>query len=322
MSAEGKTYLHKLAKEISGSCDRANELSKMECNSQIDHTAVTNIIRLLQKLIFIGYFESQKLCRDIIEDYLNGLLEEVAQNLEQQIYHALLYREESKTSPESFTSESKNMSNFQKAQEITQAFLKKIPTIREILVTDVDAAFDGDPAAYSKDEVILSYPGLYAIMVNRLAHELYIMNVPLIPRLMTEHAHSLTGIDIHPGARIGHHFFIDHGTGIVVGETTEIGNYVKMYQGVTLGALSTRGGQALRNKKRHPTVEDRVTIYSGASILGGETVIGADTVISSNAFVVKSVPGNTRVSVRNPELLIKGPYRQNLILEQGESWDK
>ncbi|MDR2825289.1 MAG: serine acetyltransferase, partial [Deltaproteobacteria bacterium] len=148
----------------------------------------------------------------------------------------------------------------------------------------------------------LSYPGVYAIMVYRVAHELYSLATPLIPRMMAEHAHSLTGIDIHPGARIGHHFFIDHGTGIVIGETTLIGNFVKIYQGVTLGALSTRGGQFLTGVKRHPTIENHVTIYSGASILGGETVIGEGVIIGSNAFITKSVPEKTRVSVKNPEL--------------------
>jgi serine O-acetyltransferase len=188
------------------------------------------------------------------------------------------------------------------ALEITYLFLKKLPEIRAVLATDVDAAFDGDPAAYSKEEVILSYPGLYAIMVSRLAHELYRLNVPLIPRMMSEHAHNLTGVDIHPGATIGHHFFIDHGTGIVIGETTQIGNFVKIYQGVTLGALSTRGGQLMSGVKRHPTIEDQVTIYSGASILGGSTVIGEGVVIGSNTFITNTVPGKTRVSVKNVDL--------------------
>jgi serine O-acetyltransferase len=159
----------------------------------------------------------------------------------------------------------------------------------------VQAAYDGDPAAYNKDEIIYSYPGLYAILVNRLAHELFLLGVPLIPRVMTEHAHSKTGIDIHPGATIGKYFFIDHGTGIVIGETTEIGDNVKIYQGVTLGALSTRGGQSLRNKKRHPTIEDNVTIYSNASVLGGDTVIGHDSIIGGSTFITESVPPESRI---------------------------
>ena len=171
--------------------------------------------------------------------------------------------------------------------------------------TDVEAFYDGDPAAYSTDEIIFCYPGLFAITVYRMAHVLYTLGVPMLPRMMTEHAHGVTGIDINPGATIGKYFFIDHGTGIVVGETTVIGDHVKIYQGVTLGALTTRGGQSLRGKKRHPTIEDNVTIYAGASILGGETVIGKDCVIGSNVFITHSIPANTTVSVKSQELQFK-----------------
>ncbi|MBR1812404.1 MAG: serine acetyltransferase [Lachnospiraceae bacterium] len=188
------------------------------------------------------------------------------------------------------------------AERLAFEFLQKIPHIRELLSGDVQAEFDGDPAATSTGEVVLCYPGLYAISVYRIAHELYLMKIPLLPRIMSEHAHSLTGIDIHPGATIGHHFFIDHGTGIVVGETAHIGDYVKLYQGVTIGALSTREGQHLRGVRRHPTIGDRVTIYSGASILGGETVIGDDAVIGGNCFITTSVPAGTVVSIRNHEI--------------------
>ena len=203
------------------------------------------------------------------------------------------------------------------ADDIVSAFLEKLPSLREVLATDVQAAYDGDPAAFNTDEVIFSYPGLLAITVNRLAHELFLMGVPLIPRMMTEYAHSVTGIDIHPGASIGRYFFIDHGTGVVIGETTVIGNGVKLYQGVTLGALSTRGGQSLRHKKRHPTLEDNVTVYSGASILGGETVIGTEAVIGSNAFVTSSVPAHTRVSIKNPELQFKDRSRTAELGQEG-----
>lgn len=177
-------------------------------------------------------------------------------------------------------------------------------------MTDVQAGYDGDPAAYNTDEIILSYPGLYAIFVNRLAHELFLLGVPLIPRMMTEYAHGLTGIDIHPGATIGEYFFIDHGTGVVVGETTKIGKNVKIYQGVTLGALSTRGGQSLRHTKRHPTLEDNVTVYSGASILGGETVIGQGAVIGSNAFITSSVPANMMGQHNEPGASVQGSFRK------------
>ena len=167
------------------------------------------------------------------------------------------------------------------------------------------AAFEGDPAATGYDEIVLAYPGLYAITVYRLAHELYRLGVPLIPRMMTEIAHGTTGIDIHPGATIGSHFFIDHGTGIVIGQTTVIGDYVKLYQGVTLGGLSTRGGQSLAGVKRHPTIEDRVTIYAGATILGGDTVIGSGCVIGANAFITSSIPANTTVTMKSPELVLR-----------------
>jgi serine O-acetyltransferase len=209
------------------------------------------------------------------------------------------------------------------AYQITAEFLKKIPKIREYLEGDLQALLEGDPAANGYGEIILSYPGLFAITVNRMAHELYLLDVPLIPRIMTEYAHSVTGIDIHPGASIGKNFFIDHGTGIVVGETTIIGDHVKIYQGVTVGALSTRGGQKLKNVKRHPTIEDNVTIYAGASILGGNTVIGKGSVIGSNAFITKSIPAGTTVSIKTQELSYKQfgkPVMEFDELEQDEHW--
>jgi len=181
------------------------------------------------------------------------------------------------------------------AQSLTLEFLGRLPAIREILKTDVQAAFDGDPAALSKEEVLVSYPFVEAIAVQRLAHELYLKNIPLIPRIMVEWAHSRSGMEIHPGAKIGTHFFVDHCTGTVVGETAVIGNHVKMYHGVTLGAKSTAGGQALRGKKRHPTIEDNVTIYPGATILGGKTIIGAGSTIGGNVFIMDSVAPNSLV---------------------------
>lgn len=170
------------------------------------------------------------------------------------------------------------------------ALLGTLPQLRQAVELDLQAFLQGDPAADCPQEVIVSYPGFYAIWVQRIAHRLYLLNIPLLPRQMTELAHSRTGIDIHPGAELGASFFIDHGTGVVIGQTACIGEHVKIYQGVTLGALSTRGGQSLKNKKRHPTIEDAVTIYAGASILGGDTVIGQGAVIGANAFVTASVP--------------------------------
>ena len=190
-------------------------------------------------------------------------------------------------------------------QRVAIAFLKRIPELRRQLALDVQAAYDGDPACKNLDEVILCYPGLEAVTVYRLAHELHVLGVPFIPRMMTEWAHNVTGIDIHPGAKIGHHFFIDHGTGVVVGETCEIGNHVKLYQGVTLGALSfptDANGKLIRNMKRHPTLEDRVVIYASATILGGQTVIGHDSVIGSSVWLTESVDPFTIVTIEKPSL--------------------
>lgn len=208
-------------------------------------------------------------------------------------------------------------------EKLALSFLEKLTDIRDLIQGDLQAAYDGDPAAFNKPEIIFSYPGLFAIMINRIAHELYLLGVPLIPRIMTEYAHTQTGIDIHPGAVLGKHFFIDHGTGIVIGETAVIGDNVKIYQGVTIGALSTRGGQKLHGKKRHPTIEDNVTIYAGASILGGETVIGHDSVIGGNAFITTSIPSNTRVSIKNQELEYRqdnNASRNTTEIVQSEEW--
>jgi serine O-acetyltransferase len=292
------------------------EIIKVDTGNQLNRSVIIDLIEKLRCLIFPGYFGKKNISSESVEYYAGDLLEEVSYNLSRQIDRALRHREEYEAAEEERVNA--------QAGEITVSFLAKLPEIREYLASDVSAAFDGDPAAFSRDEIISSYPGIYAIMVNRLAHELYKLNVPLIPRIMTEHAHSLTGIDIHPGAVIGHHFFIDHGTGIVIGETTVIGNHVKLYQGVTLGALSTRGGQAMKEVKRHPTIESHVTIYSGASILGGATVIGEGVVIGSNAFVTKSVPEKTRVSVKNPELQFKMDERnqwEHKEFTQEEFWD-
>ena len=255
-----------------------------------DKEIIIDIIYSLRKIIFPGYFRNRDIKVYTMKSNLSMLLEDVIFKLTKQITIVL------------DNGESDNCDILDRARNISLEFVKRLRTIREYILTDVHAAYDGDPAAYSEDEIIYSYPGLFAILVNRIAHELFLLKVPVIPRMMTEYAHSVTGIDIHPGATIGKYFFIDHGTGIVIGETTVIGNNVKIYQGVTLGALSTRGGQALRSRKRHPTIEDNVTIYSGASILGGDTVIGKDVVIGGNAFITRSVNEGAKVSVKNQEL--------------------
>lgn len=254
---------------------------------------IIEIIGILRKILFPGYFDRVSFDSGDAKYYVGSLLTSAQQKLQGQICRALNYG----------AGVSGDVG--ERARELSFTFLKRVPKIREILLTDVQATLEGDPAARDEHEIIFAYPGIFAISVYRLAHELHLLSVPLIPRIMTEYAHSITGIDINPGAEIGHHFFIDHGTGIVVGETTQIGNYVKIYQGVTLGALSTRGGQSLRGVKRHPTLEDEVTVYSATSILGGESVIGKGAVIGSNAFVTQSVPPKTRVSIKSPELRFK-----------------
>ncbi|EGC03156.1 serine O-acetyltransferase EpsC [Ruminococcus albus] len=259
-----------------------------------DKEAVVDILEKLRKIIYPGYFRNKSYKIYTVRNNISMLLEDVIYNLSKQIALVLKYEPQfSGLSAEEISI---------KAEGLTFDFLDKIPKIREYIETDVQAFFDGDPAAYNTDEIIFSYPGIYAILTNRIAHELFLLGVPLIPRIMTEHAHSVTGIDIHPGTTIGKYFFIDHGTGIVIGETSVIGDNVKIYQGVTLGALSTRGGQSLRNKKRHPTIKDNVTIYSGASILGGDTVVGKNVVIGGNAFITTSVPDGAKVSVKSQEL--------------------
>ncbi|MBQ5989578.1 MAG: serine acetyltransferase [Oscillospiraceae bacterium] len=255
-----------------------------------DREAIVDILTSLRKIIFPGYFRNRSIKVYTLRNNLSMLIEDVIYKLTKQMTIVL------------DGDESTDNDITEKAEKIALKFIETLPKIKEYIETDVQAAYDGDPAAFSEDEIIYSYPGLYAILVNRIAHELFLLGVPVIPRMMTEYAHSVTGIDIHPGATIGKYFFIDHGTGIVIGETTVIGNNVKIYQGVTLGALSTRGGQALKNKRRHPTIEDNVTIYSGASILGGDTVIGKDVVIGGNAFITRSIPEGAKVSVKNQEL--------------------
>jgi serine O-acetyltransferase len=306
---EEKREIKKLVNSLVKSYHDVEGLIRIDGRKHISPSVVTEILGNLQSVIFAGFFGNIRLQNESIEYYVGNLIENLLYNLKKQIGRSLQY---SAATEEDISG---------KAESIAYEFLSKLPKVRELLATDIDASFDGDPAAFSKDDIILSYPGIYAIMVSRLAHELHLLGVPLIPRMMTEHAHSLTGIDIHPGASIGHHFFIDHGTGIVIGETTVIGNYVKIYQGVTLGALSTRGGQSLKNQKRHPTLEDNVTVYSGSSIFGGNTVIGEGAVIGSNAFIIKSVPRNTKVSIRNPELQFMHTQGESVEFSQNEFWD-
>ena len=289
--------IRKVTDSILADYQCGRDIDKMDVFSQPDSDAVTDIVKKLLNILFPGYYREKNYRSYNDNSRISILIEDVAYNLAKQIAIALRFREEYAQTEEG---QIKDLS-----EDLAITFISRIPAIRELVDTDMEAFYQGDPAAYNKEEIVLCYPGLLASTVNRLAHELFLLGVPLIPRMMTEYAHSKTGIDIHPGATIGRYFFMDHGTGIVVGETSVIGEHVKIYQGVTIGALSTRGGQSLRGAKRHPTIEDDVTIYAGASILGGETVIGRGSVIGSNVFITSSVKPGTRMSVRTQELVIR-----------------
>ncbi len=248
--------------------------------------------------MFPRYFGDEVPCETGPKYFIGETLTRVEASLHHEVREALLFRDKDTRSLEEIDKH---------ASQICSDFFFKLPEIQKLLLKDVQAAFDGDPAAQSKEEIIFSYPGFFAIFVYRLAHEFYLADVPLIPRIMTEYAHSGTGVDINAGAQIGEYFFIDHATGLVIGETVVIGNHVKIYQGVTLGALSLRAGQKLKGVKRHPTIEDNVTIYSNASVLGGETVIGEGSVIAGSTFITKSVPPNSRVTVKDQEVVVRKP---------------
>lgn len=289
--------VNKLVEKVISDYDGGRYIDDIVVVDRPDRDAIKSIIWKLIRILLPGFFVEKHYKSFNAFGNLTVLIEDVLNNLSEQIAVVLRYRA-------GLENTSTDVINDQ-AYCIALNYLNKIPKIREYLDTDVEATYQGDPAAFNKDEIVLSYPGLLATTINRLAHELFLLNVPLIPRMMTEYAHSKTGIDIHPGATIGKYFFIDHGTGVVIGSTTEIGENVKIYQGVTLGALSTRGGQNLRGLKRHPKIEDNVTIYSGASILGGETVIGEGSVIGSNVFLTKSVPKDTRVGIAAKDIIFR-----------------
>ena len=305
------TGLSSLVKAIVSSYQSEPRTSHIGTASLPSRDEVVEIIKLFRELLFPGYFGKQDLRLEALEYHVGDNLAALHDQFFRQVYAA--FRHQALRS--GYSSEDVE----ERATTVVREVLEGIPQLREILATDVQAAFDGDPAATSLDETIFSYPGVLAVTVYRIAHELHRREVPLIPRMMSEYAHSRTGVDIHPGAVIGDHFFIDHGTGVVIGETVIIGRHVKIYQGVTLGATSTRGGQSLRGVKRHPTLKDHVTIYSGASVLGGDTVLGEGAVINGNAFITQSVPAHTRVSVKNPELQYRNGKAQEF--KQAVPWD-
>ena len=301
-----RSQLPRIAVKIIDNCD------DRECYTHVDYEPipsrqqVVEIIDMFKEVLFPGYFSREKLDPITIRYSMGKTVSTLFDALSEQICLGIRH--------DCFRYEQACSDCEERGHRLAMKLLEEIPSIRKTLATDVRAAYDGDPAAKSYDEIIFSYPGIYAIAVYRVAHKLFEFGVPLLPRIMTEYAHSVTGIDIHPGADIGESFCIDHGTGIVIGETTQIGKSVRIYQGVTVGALSLpkNAGDKFRGKKRHPTIEDEVIIYSGATILGGDTVIGARSVIGGNVWITESVPPDTTVVVEAPRLIFKTKNEQSL----------
>ena len=294
MTEDTKKVLKRAVAGIAKNYKESDILMLRDKSPLPDRNAVIGIIKELRGVMFPGYFEGKLTAGAEPEYYIGSALTDLYEKLYGQVVLALSYKK--KKIPAAVRD---------KAKEICDRYFAKLPDVQRTLLKDVEAGYNGDPAAKSMEEVICSYPGFLAIFVYRIAHGLYVENVPFIPRIMTEYAHGQTGIDINSGAEIGEYFFIDHGTGVVIGETTVIGDNVKLYQGVTLGALSLKSGQKLAGKKRHPTVGNGVTIYANATILGGETVIGDGSVIGGNTFITTSVGKNSKVSAKAQELNIK-----------------
>jgi serine O-acetyltransferase len=305
--SEVRGHLPKIAEKIIESCNN------QECYTHVDYEpipsrgCVIEIIDTLREILFPGYFTRGKLdpvnLRYSLGQSAATLFDMLSEQISLSIRHDCFRYDQACTDCE------------ENGHRIALKLMEEIPSIRRILATDVKASYEGDPAAKSFDEIIFSYPGIFAIAVYRVAHQLFKAGVPLLPRIMTEHAHSVTGIDIHPGAEIGESFVIDHGTGVVIGETTNIGKNVRIYQSVTLGALSIprNAGDEFRGKKRHPTIEDDVIIYSGATILGGDTTIGARSVIGGNVWLTQSIPPDTTVALESPRLTYKSKNKQSAL---------
>jgi len=309
------TELH-FREEIPGIVEKlVDSCSNVECFDHVgpepipSREAVVDIVDRVRRLLYPGYFIRGRLEKFNLAYYFGQEATALFELMSEQVALALRH--------DCIRHDLPCVACEELGQAATINFMQDLPSMRLQLASDVRAAYQGDPAARSFDEIIFSYPGLFAVSVYRMAHHLWEQQIPFIPRIMTEYAHSVTGIDIHPGAHIGESFFIDHGTGVVVGETTEIGDRVRLYQGVTLGALSLPrdAGEQLRNKKRHPTIQDDVIIYSGATILGGNTVIGARSVIGGNVWLTESVPPDTRIILKKPELIYAGQIEEGTKTE-------
>ena len=296
-SSRLRERLPAIAEKIIDSCEDEQCYTHVDFEPIPSKESVIEIIDKLKEVLFPGYFNREKIDPVNLKYYLGQTVSILFDMISEQVCRSIRH--------DCFRYDNPCSECQDRGHEVALHLLESIPSIRQTLATDVRAFYEGDPAAKSFDEIIFSYPGIFAVTVYRVAHRLYEMEVPLLPRIMTEYAHNLTGIDIHPGADIGESFCIDHGTGVVIGETTRIGRRVRLYQGVTLGALSLPrdAGDKYRGKKRHPTIEDDVIIYSGATILGGDTVIGARSVIGGNVWITKSVPADTKV--------VMEPHHQN-----------
>jgi serine O-acetyltransferase len=295
--------ISQLTDRLTDSYARAGGINHLDGKNLPSKRAITLITMDLLRLLFPGFFDEKLIHSSEVKREITTLLGTISSSLESEIRKSLEYN----PPPEAPNKDAKSF-----ARSLTIEFLASLPRVRELLQTDIEAAFNGDPAALSKEEVIVAYPFVEAIAVQRLAHELYLKNIALIPRIMTEWAHSRTGMDLHPGAQIGTHFFVDHCTGTVIGETSILGDHVKMYQGVGLVARSLAAGQQLRGQKRHPTLEDHVTVYAGATIMGGDTVVGERSTIGANVFLTASVPPHSLVvqEEANVKVMSKNDYKR------------
>jgi serine O-acetyltransferase len=297
----GKGLINDVVAELNATYQDETGVNHIEGANLPSKREIIAILDELEEIIFPGFVNRKIIDFDNVQYFVGNIISKIYVELTSQIKQAILFQCKKDGSKCRKCDADKN------APDAVMHLIKTLPTIRKKVKTDVNAAFDGDPAAKSFEEIILSYPGIYAIIVYRIAHELYKKNVPLIPRMMSEYAHSKVGIDIHPGAQIGEYFFIDHGTGVVIGETAILGKGVKIYQGVTLGALSfpkDENGNIIRNKKRHPTLEDNVTVYSGATVLG-DVILGKGSLIGGNVWLTNSIEPDTIVTISDPELRIK-----------------
>lgn len=291
MKPSPEAHLEQIVDAITESYALGREIDSLEPSSLPNRRKILEALHHLEHAMFLGYYATGRVHDGNLRSALANHIYPAANILIEQIARALAYSRHCGCETET--------ADVERGQQVVHAVLSRFPALRELASLDARAAFSGDPAAVSMEEIVYSYPGLQAIAIHRIAHEFFRERVPLIPRILSEHAHSRTGIDIHPGATIGRRFFIDHGTGVVIGETAVIGDDVKLYQGVTLGALSLprdADGELIRRTKRHPTLENHVTVYAGATILGGDTVIGEHSVIGGNTWVTESVPPHTRVT--------------------------